>query len=40
MEPPTVPRAADGRLAMAADLTGRLRSSAHTSPQRILGHAY
>lgn len=30
-----LPRAADGRLVLAADLTCRLRPSAHTSPQRI-----
>lgn len=31
-----LPRAADGRLVLAADLTCWLRPSAHTSPQRIL----
>ncbi|MGP3638555.1 transposase, partial [Streptomyces sp. 24-1644] len=36
----TVPRAADGRLVLAADLTCWLRPSAHTSPQRILCHTY
>ncbi|CAM5625075.1 hypothetical protein GCM10010253_38770 [Streptomyces badius] len=33
-----LPRAADGRLVLAADLTCWLRPSAHTSPQRILCH--
>ncbi|MFC9948971.1 transposase, partial [Streptomyces pratensis] len=35
-----LPRAADGRLVLAADLTCWLRPSAHTSPQRILCHTY
>jgi hypothetical protein len=34
------PRAADGRLVLAADVTCRLRPGAHTSPQRILCHTY
>lgn len=33
-----VPRAADGRLVLAADLTCWLRPRAHASPQRILCH--
>ncbi|MFE5947969.1 NF041680 family putative transposase [Streptomyces sp. NPDC056480] len=36
----SLPRAADGRLALAADITCWLRPSAHTSPQRILCHTY
>ena len=36
----TVPRAADGRLVLAADITCWLRPDAHTSPQRILCHTY
>ncbi|MFF0630646.1 NF041680 family putative transposase [Streptomyces sp. NPDC004296] len=35
-----LPRAADGRLVLAADITCRLRPDAHTSPQRILCHTY
>lgn len=35
-----LPRAADGRLVLAADITGWLRPDAHTSPQRILCHTY
>lgn len=35
-----LPRAADGRLVLAADITCWLRPSAHTSPQRILCHTY
>ncbi len=35
-----LPRAADGRLVLAADLTCWLRPDAHTSPQRILCHTY
>lgn len=35
-----LPRSADGRLVLAADLTCWLRPSAHTSPQRILCHTY
>nr|MCY0980299.1 transposase [Streptomyces tirandamycinicus] len=35
-----LPRAADGRLVLAADLTYWLRPSAHTSPQRILCHTH
>ncbi|GAP52519.1 transposase is4 family protein, partial [Streptomyces azureus] len=33
-----LPRAADGRLVLAADITCWLRPDAHTSPQRILCH--
>ncbi|WP_329594496.1 transposase [Streptomyces sp. NBC_01362] len=33
-----LPRSADGRLVLAADITCWLRPSAHTSPQRILCH--
>jgi hypothetical protein len=36
----TLPRAADGRLVLAVDITSRLRPEAHTSPQRILCHTY
>ncbi|MEU4506604.1 NF041680 family putative transposase [Streptomyces sp. NPDC024089] len=36
----SVPRAADDRLVLAADLTCWLRPNAHTSPQRILCHTY
>ncbi|MEE1805067.1 transposase, partial [Streptomyces sp. BE133] len=36
----SLPRAADGRLVLAADITCWLRPSAHTSPQRILCHTY
>jgi DDE superfamily endonuclease len=35
-----LPRAADGRLVLAADITCWLRPDAHTSPQRILCHTY
>ena len=35
-----LPRAADGRLVLAADITSWLRPEAHTSPQRILCHTY
>ena len=35
-----LPRAADGRLVLAADTTCWLRPDAHTSPQRILCHTY
>ncbi|MES9553869.1 MULTISPECIES: transposase [unclassified Streptomyces] len=35
-----LPRSADGRLVLAADITCWLRPSAHTSPQRILCHTY
>ncbi|MET8509718.1 NF041680 family putative transposase, partial [Streptomyces sp. NPDC004787] len=35
-----LPRAADGRLVLAVDVTCWLRPDAHTSPQRILCHAY
>ncbi len=35
-----LPRAADGRLVLAADRTCWLRPTAHTSPQRILCHTY
>ncbi|MFJ9589538.1 transposase [Streptomyces acidicola] len=35
-----LPRAADGRLVLAADITCWLRPEAHTSPQRILCHTY
>lgn len=35
-----VPRAADGRLVLAVDVTCWLRPEAHTSPQRILCHTY
>jgi hypothetical protein len=33
-----VPRAGDGRLVLAVDITSWLRPEAHTSPQRILCH--
>ncbi|MCW1099078.1 transposase [Streptomyces sp. RS2] len=36
----SLPRAADGRLALAIDITCWLRPDAHTSPQRILCHTY
>lgn len=36
----SLPRAADGRLVLAADITCWLRPDAHTSPQRILCHTY
>jgi hypothetical protein len=35
-----LPRAADGRLVLAVDITCWLRPEAHTSPQRILCHTY
>lgn len=35
-----LPRAADGRLILAIDVTCRLRPDAHTSPERILYHTY
>ncbi len=35
-----LPRAADGRLILAIDVTCWLRPDAHTSPQRILCHTY
>jgi len=35
-----VPRAADGRIVLAVDVTCWLRPEAHTSPQRVLCHAY
>ncbi|MCX5317192.1 transposase [Streptomyces sp. NBC_00154] len=35
-----LPRAADGRLVRAIDVTGWLRAHAHTSLQRILCHTY
>jgi hypothetical protein len=35
-----LPRAADGRLVLAADITCWLRPDAHTSPQRILCHTF
>ncbi|MEU9371676.1 NF041680 family putative transposase [Streptomyces avermitilis] len=35
-----LPRAADGRLVLAIDVTCWLRPDAHTSPQRILCHTY
>jgi hypothetical protein len=36
----SLPRAADGRLVLAIDITSRLRPEAHTSGQRILCHTY
>jgi DDE superfamily endonuclease len=36
----TLPRPADGRLVLAADITCWLRPDAHTSPERILCHTY
>jgi hypothetical protein len=36
----SVPRAADGRLVLAVDITSWLRPEAHTSRQRILCHTY
>ncbi|MFC8015763.1 transposase, partial [Streptomyces cinereoruber] len=36
----SLPRAADGRLVLAVDVTCWLRPDAHTSPQRILCHTY
>jgi hypothetical protein len=35
-----VPRAADGRISLAADVTSWLRPQAHTSPERMLCHTY
>lgn len=35
-----LPRAADGRIVLAVDVTCWLRPEAHTSPQRILCHTY
>jgi hypothetical protein len=35
-----LPKAADGRLVLAVDITSWLRPEAHTSPQRILCHTY
>ncbi|WP_130399885.1 NF041680 family putative transposase [Micromonospora violae] len=35
-----LPRAADGRLVLAVDVTCWLRPDAHTSPQRVLCHTY
>lgn len=35
-----LPRAADGRLVLAVDITSWLRPEAHPSPQRILCHTY
>ncbi|MFF7763948.1 NF041680 family putative transposase [Streptomyces griseorubiginosus] len=35
-----LPRAADGRLVLAVDVTCWLRPNAHTSPERILCHTY
>jgi hypothetical protein len=36
----SVPRAADGRIVLAVDVTCWLRPEAHTSPQRVLCHTY
>jgi hypothetical protein len=36
----SLPRAADGRLVLAVDITSSLRPEAHTSPQRILCHTH
>jgi hypothetical protein len=36
----SLPRAADGRLVLAVDVTCWLRPDAHTSPERILCHTY
>ncbi|MER5935680.1 NF041680 family putative transposase [Streptomyces sp. NPDC002054] len=36
----SLPRAVDGRLVLAVDVTCWLRPDAHTSPQRILCHTY
>lgn len=36
----SLPRAADGRLVLAVDITSWLRPEAHTCPQRILCHTY
>lgn len=35
-----LPRAVDGRLVLAVDITSWLRPEAHTSPERILCHTY
>jgi hypothetical protein len=35
-----LPKAADGRLVLAVDITSWLRPEAHTSPERILCHTY
>jgi DDE superfamily endonuclease len=35
-----LPRAADGRIVLAVDVTCWLRPEAHTSPQRVLCHTY
>lgn len=35
-----LPRAVDGRLVLAVDITCWLRLAAHASPQRILCHTY
>ncbi|MER7983153.1 transposase, partial [Streptomyces sp. NPDC095817] len=35
-----LPRAVDGRLVLAVDVTCWLRPAAHTSPERILCHTY
>ncbi|WP_435070882.1 NF041680 family putative transposase [Amycolatopsis thermoflava] len=35
-----LPKAADGRLVLAVDVTSWLRPEAHTSPERILCHTY
>lgn len=35
-----LPRAADGRLVLAVDITCWLRPEAHTSPERVLCHTY
>jgi hypothetical protein len=35
-----LPRAADGRLVLAVDITCWLRPDAHTSPERVLCHTY
>ena len=35
-----LPRAADGRIVLAVDVTCWLRPEAHTSPQRIMCHTY
>src|SRR5205809_6097582 len=35
-----LPRAADGRLTLAVDITCWLRPEAHTSPERIMCHTY
>jgi len=36
----SLPRAADGRLVLAVDITCWLRPDTHTSPERILCHTY